>query len=207
MNDINILPPNRDFFTGYFAKWSNNSVEIAPTNAKASIIRYVLPAMVNNNISSEFAAQSDADTDTNAMIIKGVPLTFVNDIQALVLFNKNSSQNRAIGSIIELYNSVDDPNLVESLGTTAVIDEAVSIYRYNFPSIGKYGSYFVLSSADMISNIVSDTLATKTDTTLFIFEPAININSKIVLNDFRYQRFYKSPNDWRCGNKYSGKTR
>ena len=104
MNDINILPPNSDDLIGYFTNWSNNSVELQPSNAGTSTIRYVLPYMVDDTLTSGTASQSDTTTNTNAMIIKSIPLTFVNDIQALVLFDRlsSSSQISPVGLIIEL---------------------------------------------------------------------------------------------------------
>ena len=68
MNDINILPPNSDDLTGYFANWSDNSVEIPPPN-NSGIKRSVTPYMVDDTFSTGYASQSDYDTNTNAMII------------------------------------------------------------------------------------------------------------------------------------------
>jgi len=104
VNEINILPPISDDLIGYFANWSNNSVELQPSNAGTSTIRYVLPYMVDDILTSGTASQSDPTTNTNAMIIKSIPLTFVNDIQALVLFDRlsTSSQISPVGLIIEL---------------------------------------------------------------------------------------------------------
>ena len=141
VNDINILPPNSDDLIGYFANWSNNGVELEPSDAGTSTIRYVLPYMVDDTLTSGTASQSDPTTNTNAMIIKNIPSTFVNDIQALVLFDRlsSSSQISPVGLIIELYNSINDPTLIEPLATTTIISTKEDNYRYNFPSIGKYG--------------------------------------------------------------------
>ena len=68
----------------------------------------------------------------------------MNGVQALVLCNRTSSQFRALGLVIELYNSINEPTFVETLAiTTDVIVEADN-YRYNFPSIVKYGGDFQL---------------------------------------------------------------
>jgi hypothetical protein len=118
------------------------------------------------------------------MIIKNIPSTFVNDIQALVLFDRlsSSSQISPVGLIIELYNSINDPTLIEPLATTTIISTKEDNYRYNFPSIGKYGGEFATLTSEMTTNIISDTIATTTDATLSTFEPEININSKIVFD-------------------------
>ena len=51
----------------------------------------------------------------------------MNDIQAFILYNRATNQNRALGLDIGLYNSIDNPTLIELLATTEVIDEAVSM--------------------------------------------------------------------------------
>jgi len=90
------------------------------------------------------------------LVIKNIPLTSINNIQALVLYNRTGSGfgTRTIGLAIELYNYVNDPDLNEALANTNVITTNVSRYRYDFPSINTYLSGFV--GEDSITNIVND---------------------------------------------------
>jgi hypothetical protein len=80
-----------------------------------------------------------------ALIIRGVPLNYINDIQAIVLYNRgdNTWYKRAIGLAIELYNSQLDPNLTNVLATTNVISSLSLRYRFDFPSITTYTGEFV----------------------------------------------------------------
>jgi len=49
--------------------------------------------------------------------------------------------------------------------------------------VWKYGGDFTNLTSEMIISIVSDESVTTTDATLSTFEPKININSKIIMND------------------------
>ena len=55
--------------------------------------------------------------------------------------------NTTIGVAIELYNSIEDPNLNTILATTAVITTAVDVYRFDFPSIDTYTGYFATGNS------------------------------------------------------------
>jgi len=68
VNDVNILNQNINSLTGYFSRWSNNGVEIDPTDAGSPVIRYVIPYMVDNTFTSGYASQSKTNSNTNAII-------------------------------------------------------------------------------------------------------------------------------------------
>ena len=91
----------------------------------------------NNVIEPDFGTHSlSSSSTTNSLIIKNIPLTLVNDIQALILYNRKGTNNiRALGLIIELYNFTIDPDLNEVLATTNEITTASETYRFDFPSI------------------------------------------------------------------------
>ena len=104
-------------------------------------IVYNTAKLYNNVISSEYSTHSKEDNSTSdiALIIKGLPLTLIESIQSLVLYNRTGSfNNTTIGLAIELYNSTQDPNLTDILATTSVITSAVNVYRFDFPDIGSY---------------------------------------------------------------------
>jgi len=88
----------------------------------------------------DFGVEASAGESINAVIIKDIPSTIVNDIQAVVLYHRSGDGNvgLAIGLTIELYNTQDDPNLLSPLATTPVIERGVRRYRYDFPSIDTY---------------------------------------------------------------------
>ena len=72
-----------------------------------------------------------------ALIIRGIPLNFVNSIQSIVFFYNrvdNIWHMRAVGLSIELYNSQLDPNLTNVLATTCVISSLSLRYRFDFPT-------------------------------------------------------------------------
>jgi hypothetical protein len=95
---------------------------------------------------------------TNALIIKSIPLTSINEIQAIVLYNRDITiAVRVTGLFFELHNSINDPNLTEVLANTNVITSNVVRYRYNFPSISTYTGVF--ASDDSTTLIMSDSVA------------------------------------------------
>jgi len=102
-----------------------------------------VPLIYNNVIETDFGTHSLSSSTTNALIIKNIPLTLVNDIQALILYNRKGTNNtRALGLIIELYNSTIDPN--EVLATTNEITIASDMYRFDFPSISTYTDFLMV---------------------------------------------------------------
>jgi hypothetical protein len=71
---------------------------------------------------------------------------------------------RAIGLVMELYNSIDDTDLKTILATTSVISEGTMCYRYDFPSIETYGGTF--STGTSITQIADIDYSVKEDATM-----------------------------------------
>jgi len=96
--------------TSYFCNWSEKDVPLNGLRDTDGIYINIIEDR------SDFGTHSGG-TSTNALIIKDIPLTFINDIQAIVLYNRTNSAQSALGLIIELYNTEDDPSLIEPLTT------------------------------------------------------------------------------------------
>jgi len=70
------------------------------------------------------------------MIIKELPLTSINDIQSIVIYNRGYFREiRALGLVMELYNKQNDFDSLTPLASTNMIEVAERTYRYDFPSI------------------------------------------------------------------------
>jgi len=83
-----------------------------------------------------------------------LPLTLIETIQALVLYNRTGDFNdTTIGLAIELYNSTQDPTLTEILATTSVITAAVNVYRFDFPDIATYTGF---ATGESLTNIIRE---------------------------------------------------
>jgi hypothetical protein len=145
----------------YYANWANNDVELPPTTSSTGEIRSV-DKIYNNIIETDFGTASFG-SNTNALIIKNIPLTSINEIQAIVLYNRTSTitnTNRVLGLFFELYNSTNDPDLTEVLATTNVITSDVNTYRFDFPSLSTYTAFV---GEDSITNILNNTFALAED--------------------------------------------
>jgi len=121
---------------------------------------YTAPKLYDNVISNEYDAHSLESNSTSdiALIIKGLPLNLITNIQALVLYNRTGAfNNTTIGLAIELCNSTQDPNLTEILATTSVITTAVDVYRFDFPDIATYIGF---ATGESLTNIIRDEDAT-----------------------------------------------
>jgi len=150
VNDVNIMYNNRESFDAYFANWSDKDTPL-PASQEGGVSRDVDPYLFDNVLSS--GIETSGQTPINAIIIKDIPLTSVNDIQAIVLYNRAGGwiAPNANGLIIELYNTKDDPDLTNVLAYTSQITKGVFIYRYDFPSIDTYSLEFSpLSSTTLI---------------------------------------------------------
>jgi hypothetical protein len=161
VNGSNILFPNSASLTGYFALWSNKEVALATYQNNP------VSKIYNNIIESGIGAHSLEGT--NALIIKNIPLTSINEIQSIVLYNRNldAAPERVIGLFLELYNSTNDPDLTEVLATTNVITSNVVRYRYDFPSLSTYTGSF--ATADSTTNIVSNSIASTEEANVISF--------------------------------------
>ena len=131
--------------------------------------------MFNNVIEGSIGASASAPV--NAVIIKNIPLTIVNDIQAIVLYHRGGPGNvgRAIGFTIELYNNDTeyDPNLLSPLATTTPITIGLRGYRYDFPSFDTYTLGF--SDDTSISQLPLETYDGSTWNSIIRDVPTINI--------------------------------
>ena len=135
VNGVNILVEYSELLTSYFANWTNKNIALAPReNAPVSNI-------YNNIIEPDFGTHSVLGA--NAIIIKNIPLTNINNLQALVLYNrKGTVLERVVGLVLELYNSTNDTDLTTALANTTLITQAVLTYRYDFPSLDTYTGGF-----------------------------------------------------------------
>ena len=158
VNGSNILFPNSATLISYFAVF-NIDVDV-DVGQEANL---VASNAYNNNFENDptflGAMSSTASTVNTALIIKNIPLTIIDNIQSLVLYNRinTGSSQRIIGLAVELYNSTNDPDLTEVLATTNVITTATALYRFDFPSLSTYTGSF--ATADSTTNIVSNSVA------------------------------------------------
>ena len=153
VNDANIMVQPTNNLIGYFADWDTDKDSPLPPLDFNDIIRSV-DKVYNNilEINSDFGTHS---VDGNALIIKNIPLTNINDIQSIVYYNR-SGENRSIGLVLELYNSTNDAGLIYPLASSNVITTYQLRYRYDFPSITSYSGF---ADGNSIDDIVNDTIA------------------------------------------------
>ena len=105
----------------------------------------------------------------------------MNDIQAIVLYNRNNAHARVIGLVIEVYNSKDDPDLTEPLATTNVITQSnPRCHLFKFPSIGSYTLGF--STEDSITQIIQEASAITEDAIINTFDAEVNITGNLNVN-------------------------
>jgi len=138
--------------TSYFAMWSDKGTDTC------FYLTYDSTFVYNDVVVAAFETHSPPN-QANALIIKNIPLTSINEIQALVYYNRTGPGNtpKAIqGLIIELYNSITDPDLNEVLATTNEITTASETYRFDFPSISTYTAFVDgISVTNIVNNIVA----------------------------------------------------
>jgi len=163
VNGSNILFPNSASLTGYFAIWASKQIDRGSHNNSYPV------SNIYNNIFEEIAGALSSEASANALIIKNIPLTSINEIQAIVLYNRTTGTDftRAIGLFFELYNSTNDPDLTEVLAITNVITSSPLRYRYNFPSLSTYTGSF--ATANSTTNIVSDSIASTEEANVISF--------------------------------------
>jgi len=152
VNGVNIMVNNG--LTSYFSSWLNKETVVGPQNVST------LSTNAYNNIIEDSGALSSSTEGINsALIIKNIPYTHINNIQAIVFYSRDSNDTlqTSVGLGIELYNSIKDPTLKNPLATTPVITStAVLVYRYNFPSIDTYTDFV---GANSLTNIVNNTFS------------------------------------------------
>jgi len=155
VNDVNIMVEPTNNLIGYFADWdTDKDAEIPPLtfqDIERGVDKVYNNILENNN---DFGAHSGSNT-TNALIIKDIPLTNINDIQSIVYYNR-SDEDRSIGLVLEFYNTIIDDDLNYPLASSNVISTYSLIYRFDFPSISSYTAF---TDSNSITNIVNDTIA------------------------------------------------
>jgi len=143
----------------------------SPTNSAFNIY--------DNDISREYdthSKENNSDEDIS-LIIRNIPLTSIEAIQSLVLYNRTGvDNNTTIGVAIELYNFTEDPDLNTILATTEEITTAENVYRFDFPSIDTYTGFSRGDSTTQIPNDKHSTKQVVSETT-----STIEITGKVVL--------------------------
>jgi len=153
VNDVNIMVQPTNNLIGYFADWDTDKDTSLPPIDYQDVIRgvdKVYNNILENNI--DFGAHSESG---NALIIKNIPLTNINDIQSIVYYNR-SGEDRSIGLVLELYNTLNDTDLIYPLASSNVITTYSLRYRFDFPSISSYSGF---ADENSINEIVIDTIA------------------------------------------------
>jgi hypothetical protein len=161
VNGINIMIDNG--VSGHFADFDGDkSVSIGFNHDPAF--------SYNNIIESDYGSTSPSsgNNSSTALVIKSIPLTAINDIQAIIYYNKAGAGNadRVQGLAIELYNEENDPDLTLPLANTNEISITDIVYRFNFPSIGTYSDFVETESIDFITNDATTETANYELTTL-----------------------------------------
>jgi len=159
VNNINILASNASILDASFALWSDK------IGGRDSFNSLTTPDQIHDDIIIEGSEQNGAWSDTTnqsdiSLIIKNIPKTSINNIQSLVLYNRTTQPLRAVGLAIELYYSLNDPNLETPLATTEENTTAEDVYCFDFPAIDTYPSGD-FSDTNSITQIASETLALK----------------------------------------------
>ncbi len=151
VNDTNILNDNSTSLISYFAEWSDKGTDIGSYQS-SNPASNIYDNTFNENVISP--NPGDVTTRNQALIIKGIPLTYLYNIQSLVFYNRTSDvgrQNRAIGLAIELYNIENDINLNNPVYSTGEIRSGEDVYRFDLPAITSYTGGF--STTDSVTQI------------------------------------------------------
>jgi hypothetical protein len=157
---VNILPPNSNDLISYFADWDlDKSYPSGDTGSR--IDEDPVSGLYNNIIEGDFGGHSNQYS--SAVIITKIPLTAVEDIQALVVNNRQNSTEAQYGRIVhmffELYNSTYDPTYTTPLATTTPIttkQQEFKVFRFDVASFSTYTEFV---GANSITNIVSNSFA------------------------------------------------
>ena len=188
---VNILPSNYNDLISYFANWDKDKTfETGDTGSRFG----TAPASFFYNNLIEVSVAAHSNRFTNAVIITNIPLTAIEDIQALVLYNKQDSDDttfiRIVNIFFELYNSTEHPDYKRPLATTTPIttaQQANLVFRYNFPSISTYTGSF--ATANSTTEIVSDTFAETEEAIFTVF--AFDVTGDIVVEgDLTAENFF-----------------
>ena len=172
---VNILPPNSNDLIGYFATWETyKTFEMGDTGSRNDTAP--VSGLYNDVVELGFGAHSNQGS--SAVIITNILLTAVEDIQALVVYNRQNSteaqEPRIRNMFFELYNSTYDPTYTTPLATTTPIIEAqetLKVFRFDFASISTYTGSF--ANENSITEIPSNTFAKNAEAifpTVFSFD-------------------------------------
>ena len=108
---MNILPPNTNDLIGYFANWNNDrSFPSGDLGSRLGI--GPVTRAYNNTLEVDFGAHSDSG---NAIIITNIPLTALEDIQAITLYNRQNgtdSQEEGIFNMFLNYTTLQTTLLI-----------------------------------------------------------------------------------------------
>jgi hypothetical protein len=183
VNDLNLLQSTSTTKTANFANFFiDKEVDLTELQITNQGLTHLASNIYDNEFSRIFDTHSkENNSDANiSLIIRNIPLTSIETIQSLVLYNRTGEfNNTTIGVAIELYNSTSDPNLSTILATTAVITTAVNVYRFDFPSIDTYTGSF--ATGDSLTLIRNDTHSTKQVVSVSA-SPPIQITCDVVVS-------------------------
>jgi len=99
INNVNLMVQPNTSSVGYFADWEVDKEVVIPARIVDGGLGEV--DLVYNNVLEDRVASS---ADATAMIIKEFPLTSINDIRSIVIYNRVFFQEiRALGMVLELY--------------------------------------------------------------------------------------------------------
>jgi predicted NUDIX family phosphoesterase len=127
---VNILPPNSTDLIDYFAVWeTDKTFETSDTGSRNDTAP--VSGLYNNVIELGFGGHSNQGS--GAVIITNIPLTAIVDIQAIVLYNRQDSQEgqyvRIVNMFFELYNSKNDPYLYYTISNYSSYNRSRRIIR------------------------------------------------------------------------------
>jgi len=112
----------------------------------------------------------------------------------MVLYTFSTTNTRAEGLVIELYNTNNDPALKRTLAKTEVINNIVTNYRFDFPSISNYTLGFangrstslIIRTSQFISTDVPDTIQEVVDTSVILLNTFTNIEDDLKISGVLY---------------------
>jgi len=173
VNNDNILFPNPAGMTSYFAVWSAKFTPIASASGGGTELVY------NNSV--QFGAESLSAGGANALIINNITPTFVDEIQAIVFYHRANAGTTGLttGLIFELYNSVDDADLLVPLAVTPIITTANYLHRYDFPAITTYTNGFFSTTYQSTTQIPDIGKGQQSTATINDIDTDIHINSNV----------------------------
>jgi hypothetical protein len=182
---VNLL--QTEGITAIFTDWTGDKITAIPERDPSGGVSYDAINLFNESFTSpnDVESKENQSNSNTAVIIRNIPLSLIETIQAIVLYSRNDADNQStIGLAIELYNSMQDANLTEVLATTAEITTADDIYRFDFPAgLPKYlGGY---PTTDSAIKIIDSTVATVEDVVVItnptLMKGGLNLTGDLVV--------------------------